>query len=516
MSNLGLGGEHMNNEQQFTEECVDSIGWTFDDIVHALRFFSVPTNIPVSGFSIDSRDVAPGEAFIALKGESFDGHDFLAQAYERGAVLAIVQHDVPALDGRSYLRVKDTELALLDLAQYARAKTSATIVGVSGSVGKTTVRTWVAELLSTAGSTVSSKKNFNGKIGLPLSMTALTSQTNFGIFEIGIDSPGAMQPLATLCRPHVAIITPLAHAHMKNFNSMDLLAHEKALICSGLCLDGLLIVDLDSSNYFPGMTHLAKEYGAIDVVSVGDKPEASVRIVNVKTVPSDTRHKVPGSGMTHVTLESKGVSFEFSIAAVGRHAVLNSALAFTGAVGAAFEGTWTDIISEHASDIRNVFLPCMGRLQLLPGRGKIFQCDLSPSRKITIVDDSYNANLTSMLSGLESFELLLGSRKIAVIGDMLELGDFSEQSHIQLFDAISSSSVDKVFCIGDLCAAAFSRLPLAKQGCIVGSISELDHTLRDFLVDGDAVWIKASHTVGLHEIAQSFVQGDVLASREAA
>jgi UDP-N-acetylmuramoyl-tripeptide--D-alanyl-D-alanine ligase len=505
----------MDNEQQPAGECVDSIGWTFDDIVHALRFFSVPTNIPVSGFSIDSRDIVPGEAFIALKGEHLDGHDFLAQAYERGAVLSIVERqELSALDGRSYLRVQDTGRALLDLAQYARGKTSATVVGISGSVGKTTVRTWVAELLSNAGITVSSKRNFNGKVGLPLSMTTLTPQTNFGVFEIGIDSPGSMQPLASLCRPHVAILTPLAHAHMENFHSMDLLAHEKALICSGLCPDGILIVDMDSSICFPGIAHLAKEYGAVDIVTVGH--DADVKIVNVKTVPSDVQHKIPGSGITYVTLESRGITFEYSIAAVGRHAVQSSAFAFAGAVGAAFEGTWTDIISAHTNDIRNIFLPYMGKLQFLPGRGQISQCRLDVSRKIMLVDDAYNANLTSMLLGLESFDLLLARRKVAVIGDMLELGDFSEQQHSQLFDALSSSSVDKVFCIGALCSSVFSRLPAHKQGYSVGSIAELEHALREFLLDGDAVWIKASHSVGLHQISQSFLQLNAMNSREAA
>ncbi|MDR0630986.1 MAG: UDP-N-acetylmuramoyl-tripeptide--D-alanyl-D-alanine ligase [Holosporales bacterium] len=517
MPSLEPGENNMNNEQQAAVDATVSeknVGWTFDDIVHALRFFSVPTNIPITGFSIDSRDLVPGEAFVALKGARFDGHDFLAEAYERGAVIAIVdRQDLPSLEGRSYLRVPDTGVALLDLAQYARGRTSATVVGISGSVGKTTVRTWIAELLSKVGLTVSSKKNFNGKVGLPLSMTALTPQSGFGVFEIGIDSPGAMQPLATLCRPHVALLTPIVQAHVENFNSMDLLAHEKALLCSGLCPDGIVIVDHASSNSFPGIAHLAKEYGAIDVVTVGSEADATVRIVETKVESNAHKGKPP---RTHVTLESNGVRFEYSIALVGRHAVLNSVFAFAGAVGAAFEGTWTDIVLKHASDIRDIFIPCMERLQFLAGRGQISQCRLDQSREIIIVDDAYNANLASMLSGLDSFESIAAPRKVAVVGDMLGLGAFSEQAHSQLFDAISASSVDSVFCTGTCCASAFSKLPSSKRGGVADSIPELERMLRASLLDGDAVWFKGSHSVGIHELVGSFLRDDQMKSREAA
>ncbi|MDR1907437.1 MAG: Mur ligase domain-containing protein, partial [Holosporales bacterium] len=165
--------------EEESEEACDN-AWTFDDVVSALRFIAVPTNIPITGFSIDSRTIIPGQAFIALKGERVDGHDFVSQAYERGAAMAIVQDpDLPSLSARSYLCVPNTKTALMDLAQYARARTCATVVGVSGSVGKTTVRTWIAELLSSAGDTVSTQRNFNGQIGLPLSMTQLGPQTNF-------------------------------------------------------------------------------------------------------------------------------------------------------------------------------------------------------------------------------------------------------------------------------------------------------------------------------------------------
>jgi UDP-N-acetylmuramoyl-tripeptide--D-alanyl-D-alanine ligase len=498
-----------------TADC-RSESWTFDDIVHALRFISVPTDIPIAGISIDSRDIAPGEAFIALKGEHANGHDYLQQAYDRGAILAIVEDaDSPALNGKSYLRVPNTMGALSDLAQFARTRTPATVVCVSGSVGKTTIRTWIAELLSHAGVTVSTKKNFNGRIGLPLSLTALGQQTDFGVFEIGIDAPGTMQSLAMLCNPHVAVFTPLAPAHLEAFGSMDVLAQEKALLCSGLSPDGIAVVESETNNNFPVIAHFAKEYGAMDVVTVGFTDGARIRITHAEVVSLQGESKL-ASDTACVTLNAGEIKFEYTIPSIGRHAIVDSAIAFVSAICAAFDGMWADIISKHASDIRHVFLPYMSQLQLLEGRGKIYQLNLSEGRHISLVDDAYNANLSSMLAGLNALELSKGHRKIAVVGDMLELGNMAKLSHHQLFDALGNSHVDKVFCIGTLSAASFARLPALKQGGVAESIAGLKEFLLSALVDGDIVWVKGSHSTGLHNLVRTLINDGAENSRIAA
>ncbi|MDR1597907.1 MAG: UDP-N-acetylmuramoyl-tripeptide--D-alanyl-D-alanine ligase [Holosporales bacterium] len=465
--------------------------WTFDDIVCALRFISVPTNTPIAGFSIDSRTITPGQVFIALSGARVDGHDFVAQACERGAQLAIVERAkaFPELSSYSHIKVDSTHAALMDLAQYARARTAATIVGVSGSVGKTTVREWIAALLAHAGDTVSTRCNHNGKIGLPLSITQLAADTRFGVFEIGIDEPDSMQVLAALCNPHIAVMTPITCAHIENFKSLDSLAHEKAMLFSGLCSGGVVVVDQETYKLFPVIKHVAEEFGAIDVVTVGNN-NASVQIASA----------VVDGNQTHVVLRVCGVTFEYTIRAVGEHFVQDSAIALASAMCAAYDGTLQHIVGEHAQVITDVFLPVMSSLAPLPGRGQVRTLMLDGARQVQLVDDAYNANLASMLAGMRAFASMQAPRKIAVVGDMLALGKTTRDAHAQLFDALSESDFDKVYALGEFVQEPFEAMPKGKRGALASSLNELERLLLRDLRDGDAVWVKASHAIGLHEL----------------
>lgn len=472
--------------------------WTFDDVVAALRFIAVPIEIPISSFSIDSREIIPGQAFIALRGEKRNGHDFLSQAYENGAVMSLVEEgDLPALKGKSFLCVKNTHEALMDLAQYARGRTGATIVGVSGSLGKTTVKSWIAHLLSNKDTTISTLKNFNGHIGLPLSMTGLGTDTRFGVFEIGIDQPGTMQSLATLCNPHVAVLTPLAQAHIENFKSMESLAHEKAMLFSGLCPNGIVVVDQKSCQSFPILEHLAKEYGAINLVTVGFEEGATVRILDRKEIFS-TRG-------THVKINFGNLYLEYELCARGDHFILDSAMALAAAVSAAYEGDFESIIKDKKQEIQDIFLPYMNNLEVLPGRGQIFSVCLDGGRKITVIDDAYNANLSSMLSGLESLVSMPGNRRIAVVGDMLSLGHHTENAHKKLFEAFAlQENIDKVYAVGHFVQSYFSILSSHKRGEITSNVEDLEQILKRDLQDGDVIWIKASNAIGLHQISENF------------
>lgn len=469
-------------------------GWSFDKVVSALHFLSVPTHIPLGRVVLDSREIQKGDIFVALKGERHDSHDFLQQAYDNGAGLALVERgDIPLLEKHSYLCVQSTRQALIDLAEYARANTAATVIAVSGSVGKTTVRTWIYRLLEEIGSSVMSLCNFNGRIGLPLSMTRLEPETRFGVFEIGIDAPDSMVPLAKLCQPHVAVLTSIGAAHIGNFSSLEDLAKEKAQVFTGLCPGGMAIVDFESHQKFPILKQTAHEAGVDDFITVGRQEEANVRLVDVQV----------DSLSTHVMLDIIGWQVEYEIGAVGEALAQGSALALTAAIGSLYAGRLVDIISEHKEELKECVLPALTRLSALPGRGEIFSVTLPGGRDITLLDDAYNANPASMMVGLQALEHQRKGRRIAIIGDMLDLGASSEALHQELFDRLAASSVDKVIAIGPMTKAPFSTLPPAQQGAWLPTKDGLLELLMQECQSNDCLWLKASHAIGLHEIASA-------------
>jgi UDP-N-acetylmuramoyl-tripeptide--D-alanyl-D-alanine ligase len=331
-------------------------------------------------------------------------------------------------------------------------------------------------------------------------MTELGTDTNFGIFEIGIDAPNTMLPLATLCSPHVAVLTQIAKAHIANFNSIETLANEKALLFSGLNNNGIVVVDQKNYKLFPVIQILAKEYGAIDVVTVGFDDDATVKIIkSEKNVQNCTTQVVANIG---------GLIVEYLLPVLGTHFVIDSAIALAAALSTSYKGTFASIVSEHVDEIKNIFLPLMNTLMLLKGRGQTFSIPLlekSDDRsKATIIDDSYNANIASMLAGLEYLIAYPGKRKIAVIGDMLDLGNETFTLHEQLFSALSQYNVDCVFAVGEIVRPFFNALPKHKQGSWFATINEVELQLVKYLIDGDVVWIKGSNNVGLHKISENF------------
>lgn len=494
--------------------------WTFDDIVKALGLTAVPTEWPVAGFAIDSREIQPGQVFVALKGNTTDGHGYLEEAFERGALLALVEReDLPTLSSHNFLRVPDTRAALTALGQFARGRTQATVVAVSGSVGKTTVRSWISQLLAPFSEVVSTPRNFNGQIGLPLSLTELGRNTPFGVFEIGIDRPGTMAPLSRLCRPHVAVLTPISAAHIENFPSLKALALEKAHLCEGLEPGGILVIDQATLKAFPVIEDIARQKGVQDVVSVGFDEGAMVHITRVAGRP--------GEDLTSVNLDLVGVPVRYDLNLRGRAAVLDSALALAATLSAAYDGPFKDIVEAQKGILPQAFLSRMLCLKLASGRGATTIIRSVDGRKITVIDDAYNANPASMAAGLERLLATPGQRHIAILGDMLALGEKSATAHRALFETLAKeapggvrtskdfseegvmaaerklSAVDKVFVVGEACKKAYRFLEPRQKGGIAVTPEELLSKLQEELRSGDVVWIKGSHDTGLHGFAET-------------
>lgn len=475
--------------------------WSFDDVIAALHFVAVPTNIPLAGFSIDSRTLQPGQVFVALKGENADGHDFLQQAYDKGATLALVEKsDLPVLDGRSYLCVASTQQALVDLAAYSRARSKATVTAVSGSVGKTTVRSWIASMLGHLGTTSSTIKNFNGQVGLPFSMLRLRPEDRFGVFEIGADAPGVILALSRLCQPHVAVLTPVGSAHLETFGSPENIAHEKAQLFAGLVPGGKIVCDEGSCRRYPEILALARASEAVNIVTVGFEEGASLRILDVHS----------HAGKTEVRVKWQNEVLSYTLGASGKAFVLDSALALAGVVCTQFEGPVEHILEEHLTEIQHKILPLTSLWGALPGRGRVFQVHWPEGATVTVVDDAYNANPESMLAGLEAFESMViphGGRKIAIIGDMLALGDQSEKAHDGLFERLANSSIDKVYAVGPLSEKAYqTHIPSTKKGTWSPTVEHLPEALERDLRRGDALWLKASHAIGLESVVDMLWQ----------
>ena len=441
----------------------------------------------VAGVEIDSRDVVEGDLFVALKGETMDGHRFLENAFARGAIAALVDRPV----AWPHILVADTTAALGKLAAAARARAQATIIGVTGSVGKTGVKEALFAALERAsrGAAHRSVKSYNNHGGVPLSLARMPARSRFGVFEMGMNHAGEIAALTTQVRPHVAVITTIAPAHIENLGSIEAIADAKAEIFGGLEPGGTAVIPADVPQ-FAQLRAAAAQAGA-KIVSFGRSREADVRLLDA--IPS-------ANGGSLVTCEFPGGRLCYTVAEPGDHWVINSL-----AVMAAVRAAGGDLAAAGLA------LASMGGLK---GRGARHGIDV-PGGKALLIDESYNANPASMRATLAQLGQTPSSRRIAVLGAMKELGDFSDGFHAALAEPLVAADVDFALLVGDemvplsreLLKAAASSLgkPLAHAHC--RTADEAIELLDDFgIVAGDAVLVKGSNSVGLGRLVDHFTR----------
>nr|WP_247712712.1 UDP-N-acetylmuramoyl-tripeptide--D-alanyl-D-alanine ligase [Qipengyuania xiapuensis] len=439
----------------------------------------------VSGVEMDSRDVVNGDLFFALKGEAMDGHRFLDKAFENGAAAAVVDRPVDY----PHILVEDTNEALEALAAASRARTEAKIIGVTGSVGKTGVKEAIFAALERAsrGAAHRSTRSYNNHVGVPLSLARMPARSRFGIFEMGMNHKGEIEGLTAQVRPHVAVITTIAPAHIENLGSMEAIADAKAEIFAGLEQGGIAVIPADSE-YFERLRLAALRKGA-KVVSFGRSKKADMRLLDA--IPS-------ANGGSLVTCEFDTGRLCYTVAEPGEHWVANS-LAVMAAVRAA------------GGDMAAAGL-ALAEMGGLKGRGERHGID-APGGKALLIDESYNANPASMRATLAQLGQTPSSRRIAVLGSMKELGDFAAKFHAGLSESLISADVDYALLVGDEMGAlarelgkpAFNSLgkPLEWEHC--KSAEEAIALLEDFgIVAGDAVLVKGSNSVGLGKLVEHF------------
>jgi UDP-N-acetylmuramoyl-tripeptide--D-alanyl-D-alanine ligase len=445
--------------------------WTVDDMVAAMRALAdgaLPEG--VSGLSIDTRTIGQGEAFLALA-DVRDGHDFVEAAFKAGAGLAVVAADKrPSLpqDAR-LLVVPDVLEALRDLARAARARSSAKFIGVTGSVGKTGTKEALRLALSTDGETHASAASYNNHWGVPLSLARCPASARYAVLEMGMNHAGEIEPLTRLARPHVVIITTIEPVHLEFFGSLEAIADAKAEIFAGVEPGGAAVLNRDSPQ-FERLRGAAERVGVARIVSFGEHEKADARLIKCALQPE----------RSCVQARILGADVAYKLGAPGRHVVMNSLAVLTAVALAGVD----------------LALAALALQELAPptGRGARVTLDL-PGGSALLIDESYNANPASVRAALA----LLGQalverrgRRIAVLGDMLELGPRGPELHAGLAEAVAASAIDLVFCAGPLMRSLWEALPSERRGGYAETAAAIEADVIAAVRPGDAVMVKGS------------------------
>jgi UDP-N-acetylmuramoyl-tripeptide--D-alanyl-D-alanine ligase len=419
---------------------------------------------------IDSRTAQPGDLFVALKGPHYDGHDFIAGALKGGAVAAVVHRMPEMLAGDApLLLVNDTMAALEALGRAARARTQAKFVAVTGSVGKTGTKEALRLALSTAGNTYATTGNLNNQWGVPLSLANMPRRARFGVFELGMNHAGEIGPLSRQVRPDIAIITAVAPAHLEFFESVAAIADAKAEIFEGLAKDGVAILNRDNEHFARLVDH-ARRHGIARIVGFGRAEDAAARLLDYAAEDQ--------GGSVHARI--LGRELRYRLGAAGQHHALNSL-----AVLAAVMSLQVDVDLAAAA---------LAHMQALRGRGERVQVALAGGA-VELIDESYNASPAAMCAAIQVLaqaKPARGGRRIAVLGDMRELGPTGAQLHADLAADLSAAGVDLVFTAGPLMASLDAALPAARRGAHCGDSAALGPLVLDAVRPGDVVLVKGS------------------------
>jgi len=451
---------------------VDASLWTAAELLAATGGkIAGAVTAALSGVSIDSRSVAPGDIFVAIKGENHDGHDFVAAALKAGAGLAVVSRTTEEMRAAGPLLIvaEDPLRGLENMGRAARTRSHAQIIGVTGSVGKTSSKEMLREALSRSGLTHASVASFNNHWGVPLTLSRMPRQTAYGVFEIGMNHAGEITPLTRMVRPHVAVITAIAASHLGHFKSVDEIADAKAEIFLGVEPGGHAVINRDSP-YYDRLAAAARAAGIGHVVGFGRHPSAEVRLERVAL----------HGDCCCITTDILGEALIYKLGVPGEHMALNS-LGVLAAVKLA------------GADLARAAL-ALASVEPAKGRGARQRLRIDDG-DVLLIDESYNANPASVRAALALLAQAKpgkGGRRIAVLGDMLELGDFGAGLHGDLAQPVDEAQVDVLYAAGPLMANLWVRTPAARRGAYAETSEGLRDALLSGLRAGDVVMIKGS------------------------
>jgi UDP-N-acetylmuramoyl-tripeptide--D-alanyl-D-alanine ligase len=447
--------------------------WTVDDMAKAMRAErSGALPDAISGISIDSRSLTRGEAFFAIQGDARDGHDFVDNALKGGAGLAVVARDRRGRFAAEapLLIVDDVLEGLRDLARAARARFKGQVIAVTGSVGKTSTKEALRLALGADGETHASAASYNNHWGVPLSLARCPASAKYAVFEIGMNHAGEITPLTQMAKPHVAIVTTVEPVHLEYFGSVEKIADAKAEIFLGLVPAGAAVINRDNDQY-ARLDAAAKAAKVSRIVTFGADTQAEARLV---------RHALQSDSST-VEAVILGTPVAYKLGAPGRHIVMNSLAVLAAA-------------SLAGADLAVAAL-ALGRLKAAVGRGARIPLGL-PNGEALLIDESYNANPASMRAAialLGQAEIGPQGRRIAIIGDMLELGDLGPRLHAELGQTLAENNIDLVYCAGPLSRALWEALPPNRRGGYSETAAALEPAVIGAVRAGDALMVKASN-----------------------
>ncbi|HYD18980.1 MAG TPA: UDP-N-acetylmuramoylalanyl-D-glutamyl-2,6-diaminopimelate--D-alanyl-D-alanine ligase [Patescibacteria group bacterium] len=422
-----------------------------------------------TGVSIDTRTLKKGELFIALKGDALDGHNYVDAAFKAGASAAVVNENYTG--GGNLLRVKDTMRALEDIGRAGRARSKAVVIGVTGSAGKTGTKEILSILFGALGETHASKKSFNNHWGVPLSLSNLSPTAQYAVFEMGMNHAGEMTVLSKQVQPQIVLITTIEPAHIEHFKTVEAIADAKAEIFTSMNEDGIAVLPADNQ-HFRRLKSAAEKQGLRKIYGFGEDEEAQTRLVDCALHADSSR----------VTADVLGERVKYRVGIPGKHIVMNSLGALT-------------IVKAAGGNLQKA-VEALKNAEPTEGRGNRITVTLEDGQPpLTIIDESYNANPASMLAAFKVFEMVNppeGGRRIAVLGDMLELGKDGPRLHAELANPLLRAKIDLLFSCGAQMDALHQALPEPWRGGHANDSRALVSLVLAAVKPGDVLLIKGS------------------------
>ncbi len=442
------------------------------------------------GVSIDTRTLKKGDIFIAVIGDR-NGHDFVAEAFRKGASAALVSYVPKNVSvNKPLLVVEDVRLGLEALASFARKRFKGQVIAITGSVGKTSSKDMLADVLSKFGKVSKAEKSFNNHLGVPLTLARTPPNNDFLIVEIGMSNKNEIAPLSALVQPHIALITDVSEAHLASFNDVGEIAKEKSDICFGLTKQGHCVVCRDSREY----VNLSKYINnfQVKIISFGENKSSMYKLKKTVIMNNKT--------CAEAVLQN-GVEFFFKVNSPGAHHARNAL-----GIICILEILEIDI-AQGMFELSN-WNPSSGRGLAT----NIKYNDRHEVRSFTIIDETYNANPTSVIAALKmlsNFSLRKKDensdyqfRRIAILGDMLELGTNENKKHSELVEKLNFDGIDVIYCIGTCMNFFYKKLPASKRGKWCENVKDFSSNITDIIKDQDIIMIKGSNSVGLNSLVK--------------
>lgn len=449
--------------------------WDKLEIEAALEI-KLKENPSFEGIAIDSRKVVSGDAFFALPGNHTDGHLYVKQAIENGANVVFVDHLLNDSKEEKQVLVNNVQEALINLANYRNKMLKAKKIAVTGSVGKTSTKEMLKLVLSNHAKTFASQGNFNNDLGLPISLASTPLDCNFAVYELGMNHAGEISSLSSSLQPEIAVITHVAENHIGYLGSLENIARAKSEIFNGVKAGGYAVINRDS-DFYNIMAAEARNFHVKNIITFGMHNRSDIRLLSIKTTEDQY----------DIKLDIRGKIINYGMAKLGKHMVFNSLVV----------AACLDILS-LPFDLLSVLL----NFQAIQGRGKLEIIEMR-AKKINLYDESYNCGPVSLAAALENLsELKAPQRKIAIIGDMLELGRNARQYHENICDIEAINNIDKFITYGENIKFFYEKLPKTKQLKHFDNLNQLKSHVNSLLEDGDAVLVKASRGTKLYELVE--------------